>query len=503
MTNLYSNLSARWENAHDLPAIAVPGETLVTYGGLDRLSAQFASRLVALGVEPGERVVAQIEKSAGAVALYLACLRLGAAFVPLNTAYTPHEVEYFLRDARPVVFVCTPEAFAGLCPIAMAADVAHVAMMSASQQIGLWQEASNTSPLAEIAPRREEDLAAIVYTSGTTGRSKGAMLSHGNLSSNALALHKLWGFVPGDVLLHALPIYHVHGLFVALHTAFLNASNILLHNRFEAAEIRNALPKASVLMGVPTFYARLLEAGITRVECAHMRLFVSGSAPLTAPAFAAWEERTGHKILERYGMTETGMIASNPLGGARIAGTVGYALPGVSARIADNEGRELPRGEIGVIEVRGPNVFNGYWHMPEKTAQEFRKDGFFITGDMGQMSADGRVTIVGRAKDVIIAGGFNIYPKEIEDVLDHVPGVAESAVIGVPHVEMGEGVVAVLAPTRAGEPVPVGVLQWALDENLARFKHPRKFIWLDTLPRNAMGKVEKAALRARYKDAYQ
>ncbi len=329
------------------------------------------------------------------------------------------------------------------------------------------------------------------------------MISHGNLASNALALHRIWGFEPRDVLLHALPTYHVHGLFVALHTAFLNASKIIFHDKFDAAAVRRDLPQASVLMGVPTFYTRLLDAGITREECAHMRLFISGSAPLTRETFAAWEERTGKPILERYGMTETGMITSNPLDGARIAGTVGYALPDVCVRIAGEDGHTMRCGEIGTIEVRGPNVFSGYWRMPEKTVSEFRADGFFITGDLGTMEHDGRVSIVGRAKDLIIAGGLlNIYPKEIEEVLDAVEGVGESAVVGVPHAEMGEGAIAVLVPAKAGARVDDAVLQAALDARLARFKHPRKFIWVEALPRNAMGKVEKAVLRERYKNVY-
>ena len=480
----------------------MPGGAALSYAGLDRLSAQFARRLQELGAAPGERVVAQIDKSIGAAALYLGCLRAGAVFVPLNPAYTAGEVEYFVKDAEPCLFVGRPESAAHL-EAARNAGVPRLATMNTSSVHGLFAEALAAKPLEETAPRESRDLAAIVYTSGTTGRSKGTMISHGNLASNALALHRLWGFVPGDVLLHALPIYHVHGLFVALHTAFLNASKILFLPSFEVGAVRRALPEASILMGVPTFYTRLLDAGIARDECTHMRLFISGSAPLTAQTFAAWEARTEKPILERYGMTETGMIASNPLEGARIAGTVGYALPDVCVRIADAEGRELARGEAGTIEVKGPNVFEGYWRLPEKMRSEFRADGYFITGDLGTMSADGRVSIVGRAKDLIIAGGLNIYPKEIEEVLDAVPGVGESAVIGVPHPEMGEGALAVLVPAKAGAPLPDTALQAVLDSRLARFKHPRRFIWVEALPRNAMGKVEKAALRERYRDTYQ
>jgi malonyl-CoA/methylmalonyl-CoA synthetase len=500
MTNLSNVFRTRWRDAWNSHALAPPGGRAVTYGELDRLSAQMARLLRGHGLNPGERVVAQIDKSVGGVVLYLAVLRAGGVFVPLNPAYTPAELSYFLKDAQPFAFFGRPGCEGASEAARRGARVPYFGTVDPAIAIdatGIRDDAD------EAVPRADEDLAAIVYTSGTTGRSKGAMITHSNLASNALALHRIWGFTPGDVLLHALPIYHVHGLFVALHTAFLNGSKIVFHEKFDAGALRRDLPLASVLMGVPTFYTRLLDAGITREECAHMRLFVSGSAPLTRETFAAWEARTGKPILERYGMTETGMIASNPLGGARVAGTVGYALPGVRVRIADDEGREIARGEIGTIEVKGPNVFSGYWRMPEKTAQEFRADGYFITGDLGTMEEDGRVAIVGRAKDLIIAGGLNIYPKEIEEVLDAVAGVAESAVVGVPHAEMGEGALAVLVPAAKGAAVSDAVLQAALDARLARFKHPRKFVWVEALPKNAMGKVEKAALRERYKDAYR
>jgi malonyl-CoA/methylmalonyl-CoA synthetase len=497
LANLYSLFEERWRKRRGAPALIVPGPATVSFGDLDTLSARFAAALSRRGVETGTRIVAQVEKSVGGVALYLATLRLGAVFIPLNPAYTQREVAYFLDDAEPAVFICQRAArFEG-----GRAHAPRIEVLGTTPRGGLWAEALQTPPLEAVAPRSNEDIAAILYTSGTTGRSKGAMLTHGNLASNALTLRHLWGFVPRDTALHALPIYHVHGLFVALNTSFLNATPQIFLERFDVEEVRRLLPAASVLMGVPTFYSRLLEAGISKAECAHMRLFISGSAPLLPSVFEAWAERTGHPILERYGMTETGMIASNPLEGERLAGTVGYPLPDVRVRIADEAGHEVPRGTPGVIEVKGPNVFAGYWRMAEKTAEEFRADGFFITGDVGVMSADGRLSIVGRAKDVIIAGGLNIYPKEVEDVLDRVPGVLESAVVGVPHKEMGEGAVAVLVPAKPGALVPDATLQAALDARLARFKHPRRFIWVESLPRNAMGKVQKAALRERFSGA--
>ncbi|RMH12178.1 MAG: malonyl-CoA synthase, partial [Gemmatimonadetes bacterium] len=388
------------------------------------------------GVGRGERVVVQVDKSVGNIALYLACLRLGAVYVPLNTAYTDAEVAYFIGDARPRVFVGR----------AGRADVASLILTD--PETGLWADALAGAPLRDLAERTDDDLAAIVYTSGTTGRSKGAMLSHRNLAANALTLHRLWRFQPGDVLLHALPVYHVHGLFVALHCAFLNASEILFMDRFDVGELRRLMPLASVLMGVPTFYTRLMAAdGFDGAEVAHMRLLISGSAPLTAQAHAAFEAATGQAILERYGMTEAGMITSNPYDGPRIAGTVGYALPDVEVRVCDGDGRVLPPGETGVVEVRGPSIFKGYWGMPDKTADDFRPGGWFITGDLGVLADDGRLTIVGRAKDLIISGGLNIYPREIEALLDAIDGIAESAVIGVPDADMGEAVVAVLVPS--------------------------------------------------------
>jgi len=444
--------------------------------------------------------VVQVDKSPHAVALYLACLRSGAAFVPLNTAYTPAEVRYFLSDAEPRLFICRPEDAGARASAAREAG-ALVLTLGANGDGTLPESAKAAAPDETIVENDADDLAAILYTSGTTGRSKGAMLSHGNLASNALTLFEHWGWRPDDVLLHALPIFHIHGLFVALHTAMLGASPMLFLPKFDIAAVRAALPRATVMMGVPTFYTRLLaEPDFNAAECAHMRLFISGSAPLTASAHREFVERAGHAILERYGMSEAGMIASNPLDGERVAGTVGYPLPGISVRVRDENGRVVSDA-VGMIEVKGPNVFRGYWRMPEKTAAEFTEDEFFITGDLGVQGPDGRLTIVGRGKDMIISGGYNIYPKEIEAVLDAIDGIAESAVIGVPHPDFGEGVVAVVV-TATGAPPEEAAVRAALGRALARFKHPKAIFAVKDLPRNTMGKVQKNLLREAYKDAY-
>ena len=496
--NLFALLYERFEKALDCPALVLSGaakgarEPAWTYRDLDRASARFAATLRLRGVELGDRVLVQVPKSVEAVALYLGVLRCGGVYVPLNTAYTEREVAFFVSDASPRVVVRDAtgvgEGDSGAAPRTVDIDA-------------LWRESRSFDPDPAIEPRDGDDLAAICYTSGTTGRSKGAMITHRNLTSNALALHRIWGFEPGDVLLHALPIFHVHGLFVALHTAFLNASSVLFLPRFDAAEVRRLLPEATVLMGVPTFYSRLLaEPGFGSADCESIRLFVSGSAPLTEAVWGDFEARTGHRILERYGMTEAGMITSNPLRGDRVAGTVGFPLPDVEVRVAGENGAELPAGEVGTLEIRGPNLFRGYWGLPEKTAEEMRGDGFFVTGDLASFDGEGRVTLVGRGKDLIIAGGFNVYPKEVEDRLDEVAGVAESAVIGAPHADLGEGVVAVLVADEA--PVEDDTLRAALDAGLARYKQPRRFYWVGELPRNAMGKVQKNVLRERYRDAY-
>ncbi len=458
--NIYKLFRERFPEDGKTPFLIPTEGAPLLYGDLDRRTARMAGRLCAHGVEKGGRVAAQVEKSPEAVLLYLACLRLGAVYLPLNTAYTADEVAYFLQDAEPRVFIRHPQE--------------------------LNQDAP---PFEDIAVMKEDNLAAILYTSGTTGRSKGAMISHGNLSSNALTLHRIWGWREGDMLLHALPIHHVHGLFTALHCALLNGSSALFATKFDAAEVIPLLPQATVMMGAPTYYARLLERPeLTPGLCANMRLFISGSAPLRLETFAAFKTRTGHEILERYGMTEAGMIASNPLEGGRVAGTVGYPLPDVKARVD---------AETGVLEIAGPNVFKGYWRAPEKTDQAFRPGGWFITGDLAEISGDGRIAISGRATDMIISGGLNIYPKEVEDRLDLLSGVKESAVFGVAHPDLGEAACAAIAPDGTAE-ITEEAVRSALDGKLARFKIPKRVFLVDDMPRNAMGKTQKTKLRERY-----
>ena len=499
--NLYTLLRSRFPAAAAATCLELADGSRLSYADIDTRSGRMAGLLAGLGVVPGDRVMVQVDKSPEAVVLYLACLRAGAVFLPLNTAYTAREVAYFIDDAEPRLLVCSPRAAAALAPLAEAAGSTLLTLDDAAGGT-LMERFDGAAGSDLVVPRDGDDLAAILYTSGTTGRSKGAMLSHANLASNALVLHDYWGWRDGDVLIHALPIFHVHGLFVALHTALLNGSPILFLNKFDADAIIERLPRATVLMGVPTFYVRLLDhPGLDRARVATMRLFVSGSAPLLEETFRAFEERTGQRILERYGMTEAGMITSNPLDGERIAGTVGYFLPGVCGRIADADGNELPRGEPGVLEIKGPNVFLGYWRMPEKTAEEFRPDGHFITGDIAVMAADGRISIVGRAKDLIISGGYNIYPKEIELLVDAIPGVRESAVIGIPHPDFGEAVAAVVVGNGSGA-LDEAAVQQALADDLARFKQPRKVFFVDELPRNTMGKVQKNQLRQTYATAF-
>ncbi|WP_395614277.1 AMP-binding protein [Allosphingosinicella sp.] len=458
---MFSEAASR---ASGTPLFVEGGESRLTYEELDRAVSGYAAALVRLGAEPGDRILVQAEKSVEGALLYLASLRAGLIYVPLNTAYTAAELAYFIEDAEP--------------KLVFAPGYRDIAELDAAPAE------------FETIARGPDDLAAILYTSGTTGRSKGAMLSHDNLASNALVLKDYWRWQPGDVLIHALPIYHVHGLFVALHGALLNGSTMLWHKSFDADAVVADMKRATILMGVPTFYVRLAaHPGLTREAVANMRLFISGSAPLLESTFAEFEAKTGHRILERYGMTEAGMITSNPYDGERIPGTVGFPLPGVEARVRDE-----------VLEIRGPNLFRGYWRNPEKTAEDMRADGFFITGDIATMAADGRVAIVGRAKDLIIAGGLNIYPKEIELAIDALPGVGESAVIGVPHPDLGEGVVAVVVrsdPALDEAAVLAGI------GDLARFKQPRRVVFADSLPRNAMGKVQKAALRETYKDLFE
>ena len=474
----------------------------VSYGAFFELSAQFAHVLVDAGLEPGDRLVAQVEKSPAALALYVACVIAGVVYLPLNTAYTTEEVRYFLADSGARLLVCDAGKAAALGRVADAAG-ARLAKMDANGA-GEFCDLARDKPTGfDPVPRKPDDVAALLYTSGTTGRSKGAMLSHANLLSNAEALATEWQFTDDDVLLHALPIFHTHGLFVATNICLLNGSAMIFQPKFDTNAVIAALPNATSMMGVPTFYKRLLDdPRFTRDLVGHMRLFTSGSAPLLAETHEAFEARTGHRILERYGMTETNMNTSNPYDGPRKAGTVGKALPGVELKITDpGTGATLPDGEIGVIEVRGPNVFQGYWQMPDKTAEDFRADGFFITGDLARIDEDGYLVIVGRAKDLIISGGYNIYPKEVESVLDEMPGVLESAVIGVPHPDFGEGVVGVLVARTSVVPDKDEILSLA-GQRLAKFKLPKRLIVVDTLPRNTMGKVQKNLLRQIYAESF-
>ncbi len=497
--DLYSLFGAHAPADRSRPFLERADGTVDRYADLEAESARYANRMLALGIRKGDRVAVQIEKSPEAIYLYLAALRIGAVYLPLNPDYTPSEVGYFLRDAEPELFVCRPETEAALARVHRDAGVRNVETLGADGE-GTWTEGAAGLP-EELSPQEVcgDDLAAILYTSGTTGRAKGAMLSHANLAANGLALRDLWGFRADDVLVHALPVFHAHGLFVAIHCTLLAGSRLLFLPRFDAGRVIEILPRATVLMGVPTFYTRLLaHAGLTRERCGSIRLFVSGSAPLLAETHREFERRTGHAILERYGMTETGMNTSNPPVGPRIAGSVGPPLPGVEVRVADAAGTVLGGGEIGTLEVRGPNVFRGYWRMPEKTASEFRPDGFFITGDLGRIDEHGYVTIVGRGKDLVISGGLNVYPKEVETVLDAIPGVVESAVFGVPHPDFGEAVVAAVVRAPASTLSEADAIAIAR-ERLATFKSPKRVLFVDELPRNSMGKVQKNLLQERHR----
>lgn len=477
-----------------------PGQADISFAQMRDMVERLAGALTALGVAPGDRVAVQVEKSPEAIALYLATLQVGAIFLPLNTAYTGAEIDYFIGDAAPRLFVCDPaqaEAHAHRASATLAVET-----LGDAADGSLMERAGQAEPRTHRHPCGPDDRAAILYTSGTTGRSKGAVLTHGNLASNTEALLDCWRFTADDRLIHALPIFHTHGLFVAANMALVAGATMVFLTRFDADEAIGLMERATVLMGVPTFYTRLLKSGrLDRDTTGGMRLFVSGSAPLLAEDHRAFTERTGHKILERYGMTETCMIASNPYDGDRIPGAVGMALPGIRIRITDREsGAELPQGEIGLIEVKGPNVFEGYWNMPEKTASEFRQDGFFITGDLGTVGADGYLRIVGRDKDLVISGGYNVYPKEVEEAIDALPGVLESAVIGLPHPDLGEAVTAIVV-AKSADLDPDGI-RAALSGSLARFKQPKRVILAEALPRNVMGKVQKAELRKAHAGLY-
>jgi len=501
--NLFDLIAARAPHPDKL-ALKTGDTAALTYGELFKRSAQAANALVTLGVKPGDRVAAQIEKSTDVIVLALACLQAGAVLLPLNTAYTLAELEYFLGDAEPSLTLCRPDWLEPVRALAHKLGLRAVESLGAKGDGTFADAIAAASPEFETAPRASDDLVAILYTSGTTGRSKGAMLTHENLSSNALTLIDCWRFSSADRLIHALPVFHTHGLFVAVNVALMSGATMIFMPRFDPDAVIAALPRATAMMGVPTFYTRLLDhPGLDRQACANMRLFISGSAPLLADTHAAWRERTGFAILERYGMTETNMITSNPYEGERRPGTVGFALPGVSVRIAEpDSGAPIRAGEIGVIEVKGPNVFAGYWRMPGKTAQEFRADGYFINGDLARVDSDGYIHIVGRAKDLVISGGFNVYPKEIETEIDAIKGVLESAVFGAPHADFGEAVTAAVVP-RPGAALSESAILSALGGRIAKFKAPKRVILVDSLPRNAMGKVQKATLREAYKDIYR
>ncbi|SFI48444.1 malonate--CoA ligase [Jannaschia pohangensis] len=500
MTNpLHDTLFAPQEGREEA-FLHLPGGDVMTHAAFAARAAKMAGALVGAGLKPGERLACQIAKSADALALYAACARVGVVLLPLNTAYTAPEIAYFVQDAEAALLVCGPGDADVLGPVADSAG-ARLMTLGPDGDGTLAQATDAASPASPVA-RDGSDLAAFLYTSGTTGRSKGAMLSQDNLLSNAHTLADAWRFTRDDTLIHALPIFHTHGLFVAVNVTLTAGGSTIWLPKFDAAAVMAAMSKATAMMGVPTFYTRLLaEDGLTRDATRHMRLFVSGSAPMLPETHRQWTDRTGHRILERYGMTETNMNTSNPHDGDRRPGTVGLPLPGVELRICTpGTADPVPLGETGMIEVRGPNVFRGYWRMPEKTAAELRPNGWFITGDLGRQDADGYVTIVGRDKDLVISGGFNIYPREVEEVLDGLPGVLESAVIGVPHPDMGEGIVAVIVPD--GTPPDEDTLREAVAGRLARFKQPRVYVVVSELPRNTMGKVQKAELRKVHAGAF-
>jgi malonyl-CoA/methylmalonyl-CoA synthetase len=503
--NLFAALRAAFPRDADSIAIETEAGLIYTWRDLDRATAMIANLLRALSLPEGSRIAVQVEKSVEALMLYLATLRAGYVFLPLNTAYQSAEIEYFLGDATPAVVVCTGKNFGWVGKIAFKAGARHVFTLNDDRTGSLLERAAHHSDSHEIAMKQPDELAAILYTSGTTGRSKGAMLTHGNLLSNARVLKDYWGWRPGDVLIHALPIFHVHGLFVASHGALLNGSKMIWLGRFDPKLVIEKMPQATVFMGVPTLYVRMLaEPSLGKEAARNMRLFISGSAPLLIETFNEWKERTGHTILERYGMSETIMLTSNPYDvqqGERRGGTVGFPLPGVQLRVRGDDGQELAAGEIGNIQVRGPNVFKGYWKMPAKTREEFTGDGWFKTGDVGKIDERGYVTIVGRSKDLIISGGYNVYPAEIEGYINEMPGVAESALVGVPHPDFGEVGIAVVI-LKPGASIDGDQIVAHLKSQLANFKIPKRCFVVDQLPRNTMGKVQKNLLREQHKQIF-
>jgi malonyl-CoA/methylmalonyl-CoA synthetase len=499
--NLYALFESRFPEDRTACCIETHEGLYYSWNDVDRASAKMANLLKGLDLEKGARVAVQVEKSPEALILYLATIRAGYVYLPLNVAYRAAEMAYFIDNAQPEVVVCSPQNFGWISQIAFASGTKHVFTLGDDRTGSLLTRAALQSNSFDTAVSAPDDLAAILYTSGTTGRSKGAMLSHENLSSNALVLQEYWRWQPGDVLLHALPLFHVHGLFVASHGALLNGSKMIFLPRFDTAEVLRCLPRATVFMGVPTYYVRLLaEPSFDKDLCAGMRLFVSGSAPLLMDTFDQFRERTGRTILERYGMSETTMLVSNPYEGDRIGGTVGLPLPGVSVRVVKGDGTTCGVDEVGDIQVKGPNVFRGYWRMPEKTAEEFTQDGYFKTGDVGKFDARGYLSIIGRSKDLIISGGYNVYPKEVESFIDEMEGVVESAVIGVPHPDFGEAVTAVVV-TKTDNALTEQEIIDELKSKIANFKVPKRVFFVHDLPRNTMGKVQKNMLRDQFKSS--
>jgi len=496
--NFFLSLQQGINSALSKPCIEGPDFPLLSYSELEDLTSQAANLLKSLGVKTGARVLVQTQKTPLGVAFYLACLRSGAIYVPLNIAYTIEELDYFIEDTEPDLFVCDSAKKEALEGLFSKHNIPTILEIDVLGQGSLLDQLIKLPKQHEVVQVDAEDIAVILYTSGTTGKPKGAMLSHGNLRSNAQSLYKIWGWQKDDVLIHALPIFHIHGLFVALHLSLLGGTSMLFLSRFDAEQIIQLIPQATVLMGVPTFYTRLLQQDSLSPElCKNMRLFVSGSAPLLEETFKYFDQRSGHRILERYGMSETGMLMSNPLDGERIPGTVGFALPNVSYRVCDDDGNELGPNSIGTLQVKGPNVFIGYWHNPEKTKQEFQ-DAYFITGDMVKVESDARVSIVGRNKDLIISGGYNVYPKEIELVMDEIETIFESAVIGVSHPDFGEVVIAVVVKSSLDQTIDENEIINTLKIQLAAYKVPKKILVKDELPRNTMGKVQKNLLREEY-----
>ncbi|SNS98565.1 malonyl-CoA/methylmalonyl-CoA synthetase [Noviherbaspirillum humi] len=499
--NLYALFESRFPQDRSACSIETHDGLLYSWNDLERATAKMANLLASLALPPDSRIAVQVEKSPEALMLYLATIRAGYVYLPLNTAYRAAEIEYFIGDAEPAVVVCSPENFGWVSQLAFKAGTRHVFTLGEDRQGSLLSRAAGQPDTFATVERKPDDLAAILYTSGTTGRSKGAMLSHDNLASNVKVLQEAWAWQKGDVLLHALPLFHVHGLFVASNGALYNGSKMIFLPKFDGAEVMRQLPRATVFMGVPTYYVRLLaDPAFGREACAGIRLFVSGSAPLLLETFTEFARRTGHTILERYGMSETTMLVSNPYEGERIGGTVGHPLPGVSVRVVRDDGSACGVDEIGGIEVKGPNVFHGYWRMPEKTKEEFTADGFFKTGDVGRFDAKGYLTIVGRSKDLIISGGYNVYPKEIESIIDEMEGVAESAVIGVPHPDFGEAVTAVVVLKKEARLTAQDIIG-PLKSRIANFKVPKQVHFVAELPRNTMGKVQKNVLRQQYSPA--